>query len=85
MTCEQCINESQTDIKLPCSSLQNTGKHITGPEVAIQIDLVPEVPPSGGNENIATAIDVFPGHVFAYPTMSQDAKTVAQVKINIKS
>ena len=49
----------------------------------MQIDSVPGLPPSGGYENIVTAIDVFSRYLFAYPTSNQDAKTVAQVLINI--
>ena len=49
----------------------------------MQIDLVPELPPSGGYENIVTAMDVFSGYFFACPTSSQDAKTIAKVIINI--
>ena len=49
----------------------------------MQIALVPGLPPSGGYENIVTAIDVFSLYLFAYPTSNQDAKTVAQVLINI--
>ena len=48
-----------------------------------QIDLVPELPPSGGYENIVTAMDVFSRYLFAYPTSNQDAKTIAKVLINI--
>ena len=48
----------------------------------MQIDLVPGLPPSGGYENIVTAIDVFSRFLFAYPTSNQDAKTVAEVIIN---
>ena len=49
----------------------------------MQIDLVPGLPPSGGYENIVTAIGVFSRYLFAYRTSNQDAKTVAQVLINI--
>ena len=48
----------------------------------MQIDLVPELPPSG-YENIVTALDVFSRYLFAYPTSNQDAKTNARVSINI--
>ena len=47
------------------------------------IDLVPELPPSGGYENIVTAMDVFSRYFFAYPTSNQDAKTIAKVLIKI--
>ena len=67
----------------PTPPLQNTIEHITAPEDAMQIDLVPGLPPSGGYENIVTAMDVFSRYLFAYPTANQDATTVAKVLINI--
>ena len=63
--------------------LQNPNEHITAPEDAMQIDLVPELPPSGGYTNIVTAMDVFSRYLFAYPTSNQDANTNAKVLINI--
>ena len=62
---------------------QNPNEHVTAPEDAMQIDLVPELPPSGGYTNIVTAMDVFSRYLFAYPTSNQDAKTIAKVLINI--
>ena len=49
----------------------------------MQIDLVPGLPPTGGFENIVTAMGVFSRYFWAYPTSNQDAKTVAKVIINI--
>ena len=49
----------------------------------MQIDLVQELTPSGGFENIVTAMDVFPRHLLAYPTSNQDAKTIAKALNNI--
>ena len=49
----------------------------------MQIDLGPGLPPSGGYENIVTAMDVFSRYLFAYPTANQDATTIAKVIINI--
>ena len=83
ISCEQCIRESRIDPSLTRPPLQNPNEHITEPEDAIQIDLVPELPPSGGYENIVTAMDVFSRYLFAYPTANQDAKTIAKVLINI--
>ena len=48
--------------------MQNPNEYITAPEDAMQIDLVPGLAPSGGYENIVTAIDVFSRYLFAYPT-----------------
>ena len=83
MSCEQCIRESRINRSLTRPPLQNPNEHITAPEDAMQIDLVPELPPSGGYENIVTAMDVFSRYLFAYPTANQDAKTIAKVLINI--
>ena len=48
MSCDQCIRESQIDRILTHSPLQNATDHITAPEDAMQIELAPELPPSGG-------------------------------------
>ena len=54
MSCEQCIRESRIDRSLTPPPLNPNE-----PEDAMQIVLVPELPPSGGYENIVTAMDVF--------------------------
>ena len=83
MSCEQCIRESRIDRSLTRPPQQNPNEHITAPEDAMQKDLVPELPPSGGYENIVTAMDVFSRNLFACPTSNQDAKTIANVLKNI--
>ena len=83
LSCEQCLRESRIDRSLTRFPLQNPNEHITAPEDAMQIDLVPELPPSGGYVNIVTAMDVYSRFLFAYPTSNQDAKTIAKVLINI--
>ena len=78
MSSEKCIRESQIDHSLTLSSLQNPNEIITAHEDAIQTDLVPELPPSGGYENIVTAMDVFSRYLFVYPTSNLNAKTFAK-------
>ena len=68
MLCEQCIRELQIERSFNRPPLQNPTEHITAPEDGMQIDLMPELPPSGGYENTVTAMDVFSRHLFAYPT-----------------
>ena len=80
---EHCLRESRINPRLTLPPLQNPNEYITAPEDAMQIDLVPGLPPSGGYENILTAIDVFSRYLFAYPTSNQDAKTVTKMIINI--
>ena len=59
MSCEHCFRESRFEHSFNRPPLQNPNEHITAPENAKQTDLVPELPPSGGNENILTDMDVF--------------------------
>ena len=83
MSCEQCIRKSRVDDRLTRPALQNPSENITAPGDAMQIDLVPDLPPSGGYENIVTAMDVFSRYLFASFISSQDAKTIEKVIINI--
>ena len=83
MSCKQCIRESRIDTSLIRLPLQNHTEHFTAPEDAIQVDLVPELPPSGDYENFVTAMNVFFRCLFGYPSSNQDAKTLAKIIINI--
>ena len=83
LSCKQGLRESRINPRLTLLPLQNPNEYITVPEDAMQIDLVPGLPSSGGCENTVTAIDVFSRFLFAYTTSNQDAKTVAKVIINV--
>ena len=48
MSCEKGIKELRINPQLTRTPLQNPNEHITAPEDAMQIDLVPGLPPSGG-------------------------------------
>ena len=45
----------------------------------MQIDLVPELQPGGGNENNITTIDVFSRYAFAYPVSNPTAVNTGKV------
>ena len=49
----------------------------------MQINLLPELPPSGFYENIITAIDKFSRYAFAYPVSNRTAVNTAKVIIGI--
>ena len=82
MSLEQCIRESRVEDKFTQPALQNPSEHVTAPEDAKQIDLFAELSPSGGYENVVTAMDVFSRYLIAHATSSQDAKTIAKININ---
>ena len=81
MSCEQCIRALRISPRLTRSHLQNPNEYLTGPVDAMQIDLVPRLPSSGGYENNVTAMNVFFRYLFAYPTSNQDATAIAKVII----
>ena len=54
-----------------------------GPEDLMQINLLPELPPSGSYENIITKIDVFSRYAFVYPVSNPTAVNTAKVIIDI--
>ena len=49
----------------------------------MKINLLPNLPPSGGYEIVLTAIDVFSRYLFAYPLTNESAINVAKVIIDI--
>ena len=83
MSSEQCTRGSWINLRLTRSPLQNPNEYFTEPEGAMQNDMVPGLPPSGGYENIVTAMEVFSRYSMPCPTSNQDAKTIAEVLINI--
>ena len=82
---ELCIQ----DKRINNTRIKNTPEFIhipewdLGPEDVMQIDLLPELPPSGGYEKIITAIDVFSKYAFAYPVSNPTAVNTAKVIIDI--
>ena len=82
MLCEQCIRESRKKRRLTLH-LKNPIEHITTPGDAMPIDLLSELLPSGGFENIVTAMVVISCFTFLYLSSNQDAKTIDRVIIII--
>ena len=66
--CEICIKHKQISNASIATELLNLPEWTLGPEDTMQRDLLPNVPPSGGYENIITAMISFkisfrlPGH-----------------------
>ena len=81
--CEICIQDKSTNNTRITPEVIHIPEWDPGPEELIQIDLLPELPPSGGYENIITAIDVFSRYAFAYPVSNPTAENTAKVIIDI--
>ena len=81
--CEQCAKDKRVPNATITPELLNLPEWDLGPEDAMQIDLLPNLPPSGGYENILTAIDVFSRYLFAYPLTDASAINVAKAIIDI--
>ena len=81
--CEQCARDKRVPNATITPELLNLSEWDLGPEDAMQIDLLPNLPPSGGFENVLTAIDVFSRYLFAYPLTDASAINVAKALIDI--
>ena len=81
--CEQCARDKRVPNATITPELLYLPEWDLGPEDAMQIDLVPNLSPSGGYENVLTAIDVFSRYLFAYPLADASAINVAKALIDI--
>ena len=81
--CEQCARDKRVPNATITPELLNLPEWDLGPEDAMQIDLLPNLPPSRGYENVLTAIDVFSRYLFAYPLTDASAINVAKALIDI--
>ena len=81
--CEICIQDKRINNTRITPEKIHIPEWDVGPEDLMQIDLLPELPPSGGYENIIKAIDVFSRYAFAYPVSKSTAVNTAEVIIDI--
>ena len=81
--CETCIKDKRIPKSSITPELLSLPEWDLGPEDAMQIDLLPNLPPSGSYENIVTAMDVFSRYLFAYPVTDASATNKAKVIIDI--
>ena len=77
--CQICIQDKRINNTRITPELIHIPEWDLGPKDLMQIDLLPELPPSGGYENIITAKDVFSRYAFAYPVSNPTAVNTANV------
>ena len=81
--CETCAGDKRVPNNTITPELLNLPEWDLGPEDAMQTDLLPNLPTSGGYQTVMTAIDVFSRYLFAYPLIEVTATNVAMVIIDI--
>ena len=81
--CETCARDKRVPNKTITPELLNLPEWDLGPEDAMQIDLLPNLPTRGGYQTVMTAFDVFSRYLFAYPLIEATATNVAKVIIDI--
>ena len=81
--CQICIQTKRINNDLLRTELLNCPEWDLGPEDILQMDILPNLPPSGGYDHIITAIDVFSRYLFAYPVTRINATAVARVIMDI--
>ena len=81
--CEICIKDKRIPNSSITPELLNLPEWDLGAEDAMQIDLLPNLPPSAGYENIIAAMDVFSRYLFAYPVTDASAINTAKAIIDM--
>ena len=81
--CEQWAKDKRTPNATITPELPNFPEWDLGPEDALQIELLLNLTPSGGYENVLTVTDVFSRCLFAYPLTDASAINVAKTLIDI--
>ena len=81
--CKICIQDKRINNKRITPELIHIPECDLGAEDLMQIDLLPELPLSGGHENIITATDVFSRYAFAYPVSNPTVVNTANYIIDI--
>ena len=81
--CQVCIQTKRINNDLLRTELLNCPEWDLGPEDILQMDILPNLPPSGGSDHIITAIDVFSRYLFAYPVTRITATAVSKVIMDI--
>ena len=81
--CQMCIQNKRISNDLLKTELLNCPECDLGPEDILQMDILPNLPPSGGYDKIITAMDVFSRYLFAYPVTRITAPAVAKVIMDI--
>ena len=79
---EICAKDKRVPNTVITPELLNLPEWDLGPEDAMQIDLLPNLPTSGGYQTVMTAIDVFSRYFFADPLIEATAANVAKVIID---
>ena len=81
--CEICAKDELVPNNSITPELLNLPESDLGPDDAMQIDLLPTLPTSGGYQTIITAVDVFSKNLFAYPLVEATASNTETVLIDI--
>ena len=81
--CESCAKDKRLPNDSIPPQLLNSPEGDLGPEDAMQISLLPNLPTSGGYQTVMTAIDIFSRYLFAYPLVEATAVNTAKVIIDI--
>ena len=80
---QMCIQNKRINKDLLKTELLNCPEWDLGTEDILQIDFLPNIPASGGYDNIITAIDVFSRYLFAHPVTCITSPAVATIIMDI--
>ena len=81
--CESCAKNNRVPNNAITPELLILPEWDLGPEDAVQIDLLPNLPTSGDYQTVKSTTDVFSGYLFAYPLIEATSANVAKLIIDI--
>ena len=76
---ETCAKDKRIPNTVITPEILNLPEWDLGPEDAMQVVLLPNLPTSGGYQTVMTATDVFTRYLFVYPSIEATAANVAKL------
>ena len=83
INCPDCIANKRIDTRQIRQKMLSNTEFTFGPEDCLEVDILPNLPPSNGYKHIITMMDVFSRYLFAYPTQDMTARTVGRCIIDV--
>ena len=81
--CPDCIANKRIVTQQIQPKMISKTEFTLGPEDCLEVDILPNLPPSNDYKHIIRLMDVFARYLFAYPTQGMTAKTVGRCIIDV--
>ena len=83
ISCLDCIANKRIDMRQIHPKMLSDTEYTMGPEVCLEVDILPNLPSSNGYKHIITLMDVFSRYLSAHPKQVKTAITVGRRIIDV--